>query len=70
MYTRLNRALDWMDICRDYDIPNTSGAFISFKDSSVPTRTYFDKSYNELVKIKQTRVKDPYNHFSSRKTII
>lgn len=70
VYTRVNRALDWMEICRDYDIPHTSGAFISFKDSSVPTKTYFDKSYNELVKIKHIHVKDPYNHFNSRKTII
>lgn len=70
VYTRVNRALDWMDVCRDYHIPNTSGAFISFKDSTVPTRTYFDKSYEDLVKIKQTHVKDPHNHFRSRKTII
>ncbi|BCT68241.1 hypothetical protein NNRS527_01834 [Nitrosospira sp. NRS527] len=70
VYTRINRALDWMDVCRDYDIPNTSGAFISFKDSSVPTRTYFDKSYEDLVKIKQAHVKDPDNQFRSRKTII
>lgn len=70
VYTRVNRALDWMDVCRDYAIPNTSGAFISFKDSSVPTKTYFDKSYEDLVKIKQTHVKDPHNHFRSRKTII
>jgi hypothetical protein len=70
VFTRVNRALDWMEVCRDYDIPNTSGSFISFKDSSVPTRTYFDKSYNDLVKAKETHSKDPYNHFRSRKTII
>lgn len=70
VHTRINRALDWMDVCRDYDIPNTSGAFISFKDSSVPTRTYFDNSYEDLVKIKQAHVKDPDNQFRSRKTII
>ena len=70
VHTRVNRALDWMDVCRDYDIPNTSGAFISFKDSSVPTKTYFDKSYEELVRIKQTHARDPFNHFCSRKTII
>jgi hypothetical protein len=70
VYNRVNRALDWMDVCRDYRIPNTSGAFISFKDSSVPTRTYFAESYDELVRIKRELAKDPYNHFSSRKTII
>jgi hypothetical protein len=70
VHTRVNRALDWMDVCRDYDIPNTSGAFISFKDSSVPTKTYFDKSYKELVRIKQAHARDPFNHFCSRKTII
>lgn len=70
VYTRVNQALDWMEVCRDYDIPNTSGAFISFKDSSVPTQTYFDKNYHHLVKIKRTYVNDPYNHFRSRKTII
>ena len=70
VHTRINRELDWMDVCRDYDIPNTSGAFISFKDSSVPTRTYFDNSYEDLVKIKQAHVKDPDNQFRSRKTII
>ena len=70
VHTRVNRALDWMDVCRDYDIPNTSAAFISFKDSSVPTKTYFDKSYEELVRIKQAHARDPFNHFCSRKTII
>lgn len=66
----VNRALDWMQVCRDYKIANTSGSFISFKDSSIPTKTYFDKSYGDLVKVKQERVKDPLNHFRSRKTII
>jgi hypothetical protein len=67
---RLNRALDWMQECRDYDIPNTSGAFISFKDSSIPTSRYFDKNYTSLIKVKQTHSRDPNNLFSSRKTII
>ncbi|MBC7861811.1 MAG: FAD-dependent oxidoreductase, partial [Bacteroidia bacterium] len=70
VYNRVNRALDWMEVCRDYDIPNTSGSFISFKDSSVPTKTYFDKSYNDLVTAKEKHSKDPLNHFRSRKTII
>ncbi|MEY2881391.1 MAG: hypothetical protein RLZZ15_3771 [Verrucomicrobiota bacterium] len=70
VYNRVNRALDWMEVCRDYAIPNTSGAFISFKDSSVTTQKYFAESYDELVKIKQRDAKDPQNHFRSRKTII
>jgi FAD binding domain/Berberine and berberine like len=70
VYNRVNRALDWMEVCRNFDIPNTSGAFISFKDSSIPTKTYFDTSYSDLVKAKESHSKDPYNHFRSRKTII
>lgn len=65
----LNRALDWMQACRDADIPNTSGAFISFKDSSVPTATYFDKNYERLIEIKTTHSQDPDNLFQTRKTI-
>ena len=65
----LNRALDWMQSCRDFDIPNTSGAFISFKDSSIATRTYFDKNYERLVEIKETHSQDPDNLFQTRKTI-
>lgn len=70
VYTRVNRALDWMEVCRNFRIPNTSGAFISFKDSSVPTKTYFSQSYQELINIKHKYSKDPRNHFRSRKTII
>lgn len=70
VYNNVNRALDWMDVCRDYDIPNTSGSFISFKDASVPTKTYFDKNYKTLVDIKTKFSEDKYNHFSTRKTII
>ncbi|HCQ15610.1 MAG TPA: FAD-binding protein, partial [Cryomorphaceae bacterium] len=65
-----NRALDWMEVARDYDIPNTSGAFISFKDSSIPTRTYFAQNYDKLVEIKENFVKDPFNHLRIRKSII
>lgn len=67
---RTNRALDWMQKCRDADIPNTSGAFISFKDKSIPTSTYFGDSYEELIAIKEELVRDEYNHFRTRKTII
>lgn len=70
VYNRTNRALDWMQECRDYNIPNTSGAFISFKDSSIPTETYFAQNYDELKRIKETYVEDPLNHFRTRKTII
>ncbi|KAB1158383.1 FAD-dependent oxidoreductase [Tenacibaculum aiptasiae] len=69
-YDRTNRALDWIEASRGFDIPNTSGAFISFKDSSIPTKTYFDKSYKRLIEIKENESKDPYNHFRTRKTII
>ena len=70
MYNRTNRALDWMEVARDYNIPNTSGAFISFKDSSIPTKTYFAQNYDELVRIKEDCVEDPYNHLRIRKSII
>lgn len=70
IYNYANRGLDWMQFCRDNDIPNTSGSFISFKDASIPTETYFDKSYTKLIEIKNRLCKDPYNHFRSRKTII
>ena len=70
VYDRTNHALDWIEKSRNFDIPNTSGAFISFKDSSIPTKTYFDKSYDRLKEIKENYSKDPYNHFRTRKTII
>lgn len=66
----VNRALDWLEACRDYEIPATYGAFISFKDSSIPTRVYFQESYDQLKEIKETYCNDPDNLFSSRKTII
>lgn len=70
VYVHTNRALDWMQVSRDFDIPNTSGAFISFKDSSIPTKTYFAESYEELVRIKKEHSEDKFNHFRTRKTII
>lgn len=66
----INRAEDWIDACRDYRIPNTSGAFISFKDSSVRTETYFGQSYHALVKVKQKHSMDKHLLFRSRKTIL
>lgn len=70
VYDFVNRAMDWIETSRDAEIPNTSGAFISFKDSAVPTRTYFDSSYERLKLIKRTYSRDPDNHLRSRKTII
>ncbi len=70
VYTRINRALDWMEESRDFKIENTSGAFISFKDNSIPTETYFAQNYDRLKCIKEHYSKDPNNHLRSRKTII
>jgi hypothetical protein len=64
-----NRALDWMQVTRDFDIPNTSGSFISFIASSIPTATYFAENYEKLKEIKLKYSKDRLNHFRSRKTI-
>jgi hypothetical protein len=66
----INQAMDWLEVCRNYDIPGTYGAFISFKDDSVPTRVYFQESYDRLKEIKETYCQDPDNMLSSRKTII
>lgn len=70
VYDRTNRALDWIEMARDADIPNTTGAFISFKDSSVKTETYFAESYEKLVDVKEKYVRDPLNHLRIRKSII
>ncbi len=66
----VNRAMDWLEVCRNKEIPATYGAFISFKDDSIPTRVYFQESYEKLKGIKETYSQDPDNMFSSRKTII
>jgi len=65
-----NRAMDWIETCRAADFPETSGAFISFKDSSVPTASYFMQNYERLMKIKMNCSEDPTNRFRSRKTIL
>jgi hypothetical protein len=62
--------MDWIDTARNFEIPNTSGAFISFKDINIPTSVYFDKSYEKLKTIKINHSLDPFNHFRTRKTII
>jgi len=66
----VNRAIDWLEVCRNYEIPATYGAFISFKDDSIPTKVYFQESYDRLKEIKEVYSKDPNNILSSRKTII
>lgn len=66
----VNRAIDWLEVCRNYEIPATYGAFISFKDDSIPTSVYFQESYERLKEIKRKYSKDPDNMLSSRKTII
>ncbi|CAM1344652.1 FAD-dependent oxidoreductase [Tenacibaculum amylolyticum] len=66
----VNRALDWMEECRDFKINETDGSFISFKDSSIPTKNYFVHNYEELMKIKLKYSEDSKNLFQSRKTII
>lgn len=70
VYNRKNRALDWIEVSRDFKIENTSGAFISFKDNSIPTKTYFAQNYERLKWVKAMYSKDPENHLRSRKTII
>lgn len=66
----VNRALDWMEECRDYQINETHGSFISFKDASIPTKNYFAQNYDELMRIKLKYSGDKKNLFQSRKTII
>jgi len=66
----VNRAQDWMEDSRDYIIPHTSGAFISFKDASIPTSTYFSTSYKQLMDIKIECSEDPKLLLRTRKTIL
>jgi len=65
-----NRAQDWIEVCRDYEIPNTNGSFISFKDASVPTFSYFGKNYQALIDVKLKDSKDIKCLFRTRKTIV
>ncbi|WP_431167551.1 FAD-binding oxidoreductase [Tenacibaculum halocynthiae] len=65
-----NRALDWMEECRDYKINETDGSFISFKDASVPTKNYFVDNYEKLMTIKLDYSEDKKCLFKSRKTIL
>ncbi|NVK72931.1 MAG: FAD-binding protein [Oceanospirillaceae bacterium] len=70
VYVDVNRAMDWIDASREANIEGTHGAFISFKDPAIPTEIYFGKSYQRLVQVKKTYVKDQFNHLRTRKTII
>ncbi|MCL1124751.1 hypothetical protein [Shewanella surugensis] len=66
----INRTEDWIEACRHYVIPHTGGAFISFKDASVKTQSYFSESYEALINVKEEHSKDKNLLFRTRKTII
>ncbi|EGM70669.1 FAD-binding protein [Shewanella sp. HN-41] len=70
VYPRVNKALDWIDTCRDATIANSSGAFINFKDNTIPTARYFGQNYQMLQQVKASYCQDPLNHFRSRKSIV
>ena len=70
VYRYINDAMDWIQECRDAHIPQMSGSFISFKDSSIPTENYFLGVYDQLRTIKQKYVNDENNIFRTRKTIM
>ncbi len=69
-YCYTNEAQDWIEVSRQNNFPQTKGAFISFKDSAVPTRDYFLENFDKLRAIKIKYSNDPQNKFRSRKTII
>ena len=85
VYQFVNRALDWIEVSRDTEIEGAYGAFISFKDSSIPTKTYFQQNYDKLLTVKKhySGFKLPilhtrpelslyvnFNHLRTRKTIM
>ncbi|MBQ4863990.1 FAD-binding oxidoreductase [Pseudoalteromonas sp. MMG013] len=70
VYVDTNRAMDWISASRSADIEGAYGAFISFKDASIPTSEYFQQNYGTLVEIKKCYINDQYNHLRTRKTII
>lgn len=43
--------LQWIAGCRDFNFPQTEGAFISFRDDEVPYTTYFLQNYPRLSQI-------------------
>ncbi|MCX2766996.1 FAD-dependent oxidoreductase [Pseudoalteromonas sp. B530] len=82
VYRYVNRALDWIEVSRDTTIEGAYGAFISFKDASIPTQTYFQENYEKLIEIKEEysgftvkldcgkEVYVNFNRLRTRKTII
>jgi FAD binding domain len=65
-----NHAENWIEACRNADIPHSGNAFISFKDDAVRTDMYFDQSYQPLIKVKTEHSEDPHLLFQTRKTIL
>lgn len=65
-----NRLQDWIANCRDYDIPGSHGAFISFKDVSIRTEVYFGTSYQRLRAVKLECSRDPQILLQTAKTIV
>lgn len=66
---RSNIAEDWIEACRDADIPGSGGAFISFKDDAVKTSQYFAENFKKLCNIKAKYSQDNNHLFSTRKTV-
>lgn len=65
-----NRLQDWIANCRDYDIPGSHGAFISFKDVSIRTEDYFGANYQPLRAIKLECSRDRQILLQTAKTIV
>ncbi|MFK8162454.1 MAG: BBE domain-containing protein [Lewinella sp.] len=59
--------MQWISEARDFEFPQTSGSFISFKDAEIPIQNYFMENYDELVRIKKKV--DPTCFFGSATTI-
>lgn len=64
---KVEKALTWIAEARAFNFPQTSGAFISFKDAEIPIRQYFLENYDQLHEIKKRE--DPSNFFGSATTI-
>lgn len=64
-----NLAEDWIEACRDADIPGSGGAFISFKDDAIKTSTYFADNFKRLCNIKASYSQDNNHLFTTRKTV-
>lgn len=64
---RVEQAMQWIAQARDFDFPQTSGSFISFKDAQIPIQEYFMENYDKLREIKHQV--DPTGFFGSATTI-